>query len=122
MSPTIVFGDDDFLAAYGSPGGSTIINSVVNVTVNLIDHGMTVQEAVDAPRISANSPTPNVAYEDAFDGEALDGLRALGHTLRDDPGPIGSVQAIVVDPTSGTQYGAADDRRAGTVVGLPAEQ
>ena len=119
MSPTIVFGGGDFLAAYGSPGGSTIINSVVNTTVNLVDHGLSVQEAIDAPRISVTSPTGSVAYEAAFDATALEGLRTLGHTLRDAPGDIGSVQAVVVDPATGDQYGGADDRRAGTVRGLP---
>jgi hypothetical protein len=42
----------DPLIAYGSPGGSTLINSVLNVTLNLIDHKMTLQEAIDAPRQS----------------------------------------------------------------------
>ena len=122
MSPTLVFGGGDFLAAYGSPGGSTIINSVVNTTVNLIDHGLSVQEAIDAPRISVTSPTGSISYEEAFDAAALEGLRALGHTLSDEPGDIGSVQAVVVDPATGAQYGGADDRRAGTVIGLPPVQ
>lgn len=116
MAPTLVFKDDKFIAAYGSPGGSTIINSVVNYTVNLIDHGMSVQEAIDAPRISSGGGT--VSYE-AFDADALEALRTLGHELRDDPSEIGSVQAVIVDPVTGLQYGGADDRRAGTVVGLP---
>jgi len=116
MAPTLVFAGEDFVAAYGSPGGSTIINSVVNITVNLIDHGMSVQEAIDAPRISSGGGT--VSYE-AFDAEALEGLTTLGHTLRDEPRDIGSVQAVIVDPATGMQYGGADDRRAGTVVGLP---
>jgi len=42
MSPTILFKDDEPIAAYGSPGGSTIINSVLNTTLNLIDHEMTI--------------------------------------------------------------------------------
>ena len=122
MSPTLVFGGDTFLAAYGSPGGSTIINSVVNTTVNLIDHGLSIQEAIDAPRISVTSPTGNVSYEAAFDDAALEGLRALGHELNEEPGEIGSVQAVVVDPATGLQYGGADDRRAGAVAGLPVTQ
>jgi len=116
MAPVLVFKDDDFIAAYGSPGGSTIINSVVNITVNLIDHGMSIQEAIDAPRISSGGGT--VSYE-AFEAEALEALRTLGHTLRDEPRDIGSVQAVIVDPASKMQYGGADSRRAGTVVGLP---
>ena len=121
MSPTIVFGGGDFLAAYGSPGGSTIINSVVNTTINLIDHGLSVQEAIDAPRISVTGTT-GFSYEEGFDAAALEGLRTLGHELSDEPGDIGSVQAVVVDPATGNQYGGADGRRAGTVVGLPPAQ
>ena len=120
MAPTMVFDGDTFLAAYGSPGGSTIINSVVNTTVNLIDHGLGVQAAIDAPRISSGGGT--VTYEAGFDAATLDALRALGHTLRDEPRDIGSVQAVVVDPATGLQYGGADDRRAGAVRGLPVMQ
>lgn len=116
MAPTLVFKDDNFIAAYGSPGGSTIINSVVNITVNLVDHGMSIQDAIDAPRISSGGGS--ISYED-FDAEALEALTALGHTLRDEPSDIGSVQAVIVDPVTGLQYGGADDRRAGQVVGLP---
>ena len=120
MAPTLVFKDGSFVAAYGSPGGSTIINSVVNITVNLVDHGMTIQEAIDAPRISSSGGS--VAYE-GFDQAALDALAALGHTLRDDPSVIGSVQAVVVDrANNNVQYAGADSRRAGTVVGVTPAQ
>jgi len=88
----------------------------VNITVNLIDHGMSIQEAIDAPRISSGGGT--VTYEE-FDAGALEDLRTLGHTLRDEPRDIGSVQAVIVDSATGMQYGGADDRRAGSVVGLP---
>lgn len=117
MAPTLLFKDDRFLAAYGSPGGSTIINSVVNMTVNLIDHRMSVQAAIDAPRISTSGGS--VAYEAGFDAKNLDALTALGHILRDKPGDIGSVQAVVVDPESGMHYGGADSRRAGSVSAPP---
>ena len=120
MAPTLVFAPEDaggdFLAAYGSPGGSTIINSVVNVTANLIDHGLSVQDAIDAPRISSGGGS--VSYETGFDEAALQALTELGHTLRDEPSEIGSVQAVVVDPETGLQYGGADGRRAGAVVGI----
>ncbi|MFK8079921.1 MAG: gamma-glutamyltransferase [Granulosicoccus sp.] len=118
MAPTLVLNDGAFVAAYGSPGGSTIINSVVNMTVNLIDHGMTVQEAIDAPRISGGFGT--VSYEEGFTEETLAGLRALGHNLRDEPSDgIGSVQAVTVQASTGLVSGGADGRRAGTVEGLP---
>jgi len=120
MAPTIVMNDGDFVAAYGSPGGSTIINSVVNMTINLVDHGMTVQEAIDAPRITGGFST--IGYEEGFDAATLEGLTALGHTLRDEPSVIGSVQAVTVETSTGLVSGGADSRRAGTVVGLPRAQ
>ena len=125
MAPTLVFEDDVFRAAYGSPGGSTIINSVVNITTNLIDHGMSVADAIDAPRLSVTGRTSSIAYEVRDGQPALDieALRTLGHSVRDEPtGEIGSVQAVVVDSETGTQYGGADSRRVGTVVGLPDAQ
>ncbi len=81
MAPSMVFKDNKLIAAYGSPGGSTIINSVVNMTVNLLDYGMSVQEAIDAPRISTSGGS--ISYEAGFAQAALDELTALGHTLRD---------------------------------------
>ncbi len=121
MAPTLVFEGDTFLAAYGSPGGPTIINSVVNITSDLIDHGLAVQEAIDLPRVSTSGEA--VSFEAGFDDTVVQALRDLGHELDEEPSDeIGSVQAVVVDPTTGLQYGGADLRRAGTVQGLPASQ
>jgi gamma-glutamyltranspeptidase/glutathione hydrolase len=129
MVPTMIFDSSGRpLIAYGSPGGATIINSVFNVTLNLIDHGMTLQEAIDAPRLSrtSTSDTGNVNYDAGapgglvgpFDPAVLQALQALGHNLVESSS-IGSVQAVYVEPRTGKQYGAADGRREGTVIGLP---
>jgi len=119
MTPTMIFTPDGRpLVAYGSPGGATIINSVFNVTLNLIDHKMTLQEAIDAPRVSVTSPTSTISIEAGFAPAALGGLRALGYTLNP-TSDIGSVQAVLVDLQTGKQYGAADARREGAVIGLP---
>ncbi|MGD8429106.1 MAG: gamma-glutamyltransferase [Ectothiorhodospiraceae bacterium] len=117
ICPVILFQGDTPVAAYGSPGGSTIINSVVNVTVNLIDHGMSIQHAVDAPRISQTSADGSISREIGFDRESVLRLEKLGHEVRF-PREIGSVQAIVVDPRDGTRYGAADRRRTGSVINV----
>jgi gamma-glutamyltranspeptidase / glutathione hydrolase len=118
MTPTMLFTPDGkpFLA-YGSPGGATIINSVVNVTINLIDHRMTLQQAVDAGRISVAGAAPNVTLENRFPASTATALRDLGYAVS--IGDVGSVQAVLVDLQTGRQYGAADDRREGTVIGLP---
>jgi len=118
MAPTMMFTPEGkpFLA-YGSPGGATIINSVVNVTLNLIDHKMSLQQAVDAARISVSSTARSVTLENRFPTSTADAMRALGYTVT--TSDVGSVQAVLIDQQTGKQYGAADDRREGTVIGLP---
>ena len=119
------------MAAYGSPGGATIINSVFNVTLNLIDHGMSIQQAINAPRLSVTSAVGTVSCEGVeafmeprFSVAAQDQLRSLGHLGLGTAGSngctstIGSVQGIVIDLRNGRQYGGADLRREGSVIGL----
>jgi len=122
MNPTMIFAPDGTpLVAYGSPGGASIINSVLNVTINLIDHKMSLQEAIDAPRLSVTSPGGAVSMEPEFPPATVIGLQSLGYTvgITAPGGEIGSVQAVIVDAHTGKQYGAADSRREGTVIGLP---
>jgi gamma-glutamyltranspeptidase/glutathione hydrolase len=129
MSPSILFKGDEPVAAYGSPGGATIINTVLNVTLNLIDHGMSIQQAIDAPRLSVTSAAGNVSCEGGapfmqppIPASTFAALATLGHLM---PAAgsclstIGSVQAVVIDLQTGKQSGAADARREGTVIGLP---
>jgi gamma-glutamyltranspeptidase/glutathione hydrolase len=127
MTPSMIFDSSGRpIIAYGSPGGSTIINSVFNVTLNLIDHHMSIQDAIDAPRLSVTSANGSISIDNGapgsrfngFPAASLQGLRNLGHTVGN-PSDIGSVQAVVVDARTGKQYGAADARREGTVIGLP---
>jgi len=127
MTPAMIFAADGTpLIAYGSPGGATIINSVLNVTLNLIDHKMGLQDAINAPRLSVTSAGSTITVEAAFPAATIDGLRALGYTVPTPaPAPtsdIGSVQAVIVDKQTGKQYGGADPRREGTVIGLPRPQ
>jgi gamma-glutamyltranspeptidase/glutathione hydrolase len=118
MTPTLIFSSDGKpLVALGSPGGSTIINSVFNVALNLIDHRMTIQQAIDAPRVSVTDAASAVSLEAGFPQQTVSGLAALGYSVSHST--IGSVQAVVVDPSTGRQYGGADARRDGTVIGLP---
>jgi gamma-glutamyltranspeptidase/glutathione hydrolase len=122
MNPTMIFAPDGTpLVAYGSPGGASIINSVFNVTLNLIDHKMSLQEAINAPRLSVTNTGSAISMEPGFPAATVTGLGALGYTVGiTTPGAeIGSVQAVMVDTHTGKQYGAADSRREGTVIGLP---
>jgi gamma-glutamyltranspeptidase/glutathione hydrolase len=122
MAPTMLFTPDGkpFLA-YGSPGGATIINSVVNITINLIDYKMTLQQAIDAGRISVSNAAVtgnfSVQLESRLPAASIPGMRDLGYRVTG--GDVGSVQAVLIDQQTGKQYGGADDRREGTVIGLP---
>jgi gamma-glutamyltranspeptidase / glutathione hydrolase len=104
--------------AYGSPGGASIINTVFNVTLNLIDHKMAIDEAVGAPRLSNTNAGSALSIEAGFPQASIDALLALGYTATV-ASDIGSVQLVQIDPLSGRQYGAADPRREGTVIALP---
>ncbi|MGK2952074.1 MAG: gamma-glutamyltransferase [Thiobacillus sp.] len=129
MAPTLLFKSGKPIAAYGSPGGATIINSVLNVTINLIDHGMTLPQAIAAPRLSVTHAAGKVSCEGGqdfmqprFGIAAQDALRTLGHVVPGEAGTdgcketIGSVQAVVIDLATGEHRGAADPRREGTVI------
>jgi gamma-glutamyltranspeptidase/glutathione hydrolase len=80
MSPTIVLKDGKPFLALGSPGGSTIITTVIQMLVNRIDLGMTIEEAIAAPRATQRN-TANVTAEPAFIAAYGPALTALGHTL-----------------------------------------
>jgi gamma-glutamyltranspeptidase / glutathione hydrolase len=122
MTPAMIFAPNGKpIAAFGSPGGATIINSVFNVALNLIDHGMSIQDAIHAPRVSVTSAGGAVSLEAGFPQSTIDGLIALGHSVLTNQ-EIGSVQAIIIDAHTGKQYGGADSRREGTVIGLPRPQ
>jgi gamma-glutamyltranspeptidase/glutathione hydrolase len=132
MAPTIMFRDGAPIAAYGSPGGATIIGSVLQVTNNLVDHSMLMQDAIDSPRIAVTSASGDVDCEGPawfmvprIEVAVQDALRQLGHPMPGEPGgngctaSIGSVQGVLQDPVGKRQYGGADLRREGTVIGLP---
>ena len=118
MTPTILFRGREPVAAFGSPGGATIISSVYNVLINLVDHGMTLKDAIEAPRISVTTAGNSIAREAGFDEAEIAKLRALGHNVGS-PGDIGNVNAVFIDLESGRQFGAVDSTRQGGLIGLP---
>src|SRR6267142_1736080 len=118
MTPTILFKGREPVAAFGSPGGATIISSVYNVLINLVDHHMTIKQAVDAPRISVTTNRNLINREAGFDEAEIAKLRALGHVVGN-PADIGNVNAIFIDLRTGRQYGAVDSTREGGLIGLP---
>ena len=128
MTPVIVFAPARDgaaprpVAAYGSPGGSTIINTVLGMTLNLIDFRLSVREAVEAPRLSLTNASDEAvtAIEAGFDAEMLQRLRTVGYNIAETQESIGAVQAVVIDRQTGLADGFADPRRDGRGIGLPA--
>jgi gamma-glutamyltranspeptidase/glutathione hydrolase len=118
MTPTIVMKDGKVLLAVGSPGGSTIINVVLQVIVNVIDFGMNIQEAIDSPRFHHQWLPDKIKWEPfEFPRDTTDALGKMGHVFEDRPEFIGDAHAIAVDPQNGARLGASDPRRGGLAVG-----
>lgn len=118
MSPTIVLDGGEVRYVVGSPGGSTIITTVTQVLVNRIDLGMTLPEAVAAPRASQRN-TASVAAEPAFRTAFEAALAAYGHRFTTSA-EIGAVAAIEVDE-NGLMTAAAEPVRRGGGTGLVVE-
>ncbi len=115
MSPTIVLRGGQPVLALGSPGGSRIIGLTLNVLVNVLDHGMDVQTAINAPRIIARNGPVELESRLYSNNELREDLRERGFEI-EDAGTIGSVQAVQISP-DGWLYGGADPRRWGLAVG-----
>ena len=119
MTPTIVEKDGQLLMVTGSPGGRTIINTVLQTIVNVVDHGMNAQEAVDAGRIHHQWLPDRITYEkQAFSPDTLALLKAWGHTLNERSGQ-GTAEVIVNNVEKGVLEGGNDYRAAdGGAVGV----
>lgn len=120
MTPTIVERSDGSARpalVLGSPGGARIITSVLQVLLNVLDHGMPLQEAVNAPRIHHQWLPDRLVYEErGLPADVAAGLTRRGHRLEVSADPLGNVNAIATD-ADGTWLGAADPRRGGLAAG-----
>jgi gamma-glutamyltranspeptidase/glutathione hydrolase len=118
MSPTLILREGKPWLAIGTPGGHRIFAAVLQGIVNLIDHGMTVQEAVEAPRVWTMGPV--LELEDTFENlpELVSGLERRGHTVQVVPKIAGGMSAIQVDPETGLLHGGSCWRADGAPVGL----
>ncbi len=110
MSPTILTRDKELYAVLGSPGGRTIINTVLLVALNLMDFEMSMKEAVEAPRFH-HQWLPEAIYleKKAASPSLTAGLKKMGHPV-EAMGIMGHAHCILFDSKSGTLYGAADPR------------
>ncbi|ANY21385.1 Gamma-glutamyltranspeptidase precursor [Tsuneonella dongtanensis] len=115
MMPTIVMKDGKPWLVTGTPGGSTIIDTVVQVVVNTVDFGLNVAEATHQPRIYQGSSGP-LDVEPNFNPDTVAALEALGHRVVTGE-TKGSAQSIMIE--RGLVLGAADPRRPGALAVEP---
>jgi gamma-glutamyltranspeptidase/glutathione hydrolase len=109
MSPSIVARDGELVAVVGSPGGRTIINTVLQVVLNLTAFDMTLTEAVAAPRIHHQWLPDRVTVEETMPPAVVEGLEALGHTVQR-RGRQGLAHSIWREPGTGVLVGQPDVR------------
>jgi gamma-glutamyltranspeptidase/glutathione hydrolase len=110
MTPTILAKDGKLVAVVGSPGGRTIINTVLQVVLNVIDFDMNIQEAVNARRLHHQWLPDRINLEaDAVDASVVEALKGMGHTVRV-AGQQGRAHSIMIDARTGERLGAADPR------------
>lgn len=123
--PTLLLEDGRFRMIFGTPGGETIGQTQFQVLVNVIDRGLGIQEAIEAPRIALDAEpgfyTPGAAItvqlESRFEASTVEGLRAMGHQVETvGPYAIGSIQGILTSP-GGLPMAGGDPRRMGYAVG-----
>lgn len=118
MTPTVIVKNGKFFMAVGSPGGPTIINTVLQVTLNVLDHGMTIQEAIDAPRFHHQWMPDKVRWEKfGLPNETKFALAARGHVFDEKPSQLGDAQGIVWDEDAKLYLGASDPRLGGRPAG-----
>ncbi len=116
MTPTIVEKDGKLSMIVGTPGGSTIITSVFQTILNVIDHGMSMQEAIDAPKFHHQWLPDRILYETSqIDTTTITKLIEMGHEV-EPRGALGRMDCILIHP-NGKIEGASDRRGYGTAMG-----
>ena len=117
MTPTIVLKDGKLWLVLGSPGGPTIITTVANILINVVDFKLDIQQAVNAPRFHHQwIPDRLIMERDRFSPDTINLLQSRGHTVSFGLG--GDGECIQVDLESGLRLGASDGRNeSGRAVG-----
>ncbi len=110
MSPTIVRRDGQNYLVAGSPGGSRIITTTLQVLLNVIDHRMNIQSAVNAPRIHHQWLPDEIRMEQGISPDTVELLEAMGHKVVIDRA-MGAIQSILIN-NDGELHGGADPRRS----------
>jgi len=111
MTPTVILKDGKVFMVTGSPGGPRIITTTLHTILNVIDYGMNVQEAVDAPRIH-HQWMPDTVYVEpnALSPDTMRILEKKGHRFVVQEYKWSLADSIVIDPITGALHGAHDNR------------
>jgi gamma-glutamyltranspeptidase/glutathione hydrolase len=121
MTPTIILKDGKPYIIVGSPGGSVIITTVLQVILNCVDFDMNIREAIEAPRIHHQWMPDSLYYEiGALTDDVKKELIQMGYNLVNDGADLrilGIAEGIMIDPKNGTIYGSSDPRGGGVAVG-----
>jgi gamma-glutamyltranspeptidase/glutathione hydrolase len=116
MTPTIVLKDGKLFLVLGSPGGPTIITTVANILIGVVDFSLDIAEAVNAPRFHHQWLPDQILVEDRLSPDTMNVLRSKGHKLNVEHF-WGDGECIMVDPKTGELLGASDGRNNGKAVG-----
>jgi len=117
MTPTILEKDGEVYLVLGTPGGSTIITTVYQTILNVVEHGMSIQQAIDCKKVHHQWQPDAITFEEgALDSSTVGGLSAMGHELRRVPA-IGRVDAILIGEGR-RLHGGADPRGDDAAVGF----
>jgi gamma-glutamyltranspeptidase/glutathione hydrolase len=124
MTPAIILKDGKLFLVLGSPGGPRIITTVANIIMSVVDSGMNIQEAVNAPRFHHQWMPDEVYVEQWFSLDTVKSLQKMGHTVKfgegsgEDWGAYWSDgECIAIDSKTGERLGASDVRNNGKAVG-----
>jgi len=110
MTPTIMARDGQLVAVIGSPGGRTIINTVLHIALNIAEFGMTLEDALDAPRSHHQWFPDRISIESRLNRpEVIAQLEAMGHTVNSGGGQ-GQANSIMIEPGTGLRVVAPDPR------------
>ena len=121
IAPCQIWRDGKLFALIGTPGSHGILHTTAQMILNLIEHGMNIQAAIEAPRIRLSQPGTHVGLEGRIPVDVREALAARGHdidVLPDWTPAVGGGQGIAVNSDEGSFMGGADPRRDGYAIGI----
>lgn len=109
--------ENRLLLVLGSPGGPRIITTVANILIGVVDWGMDIQTAVNAPRFHHQWLPDSISMERGFSPDTIRILEQMGHKI-DRRGYWSDGECIMIDPKTGERLGASDGRNNGKALGF----